>query len=298
MSARIAPPPAPSAASAAALVLATGAALAASVAGLPLAGATATLAACAAILLFGLPHGALDLRLLTQRAPVARLALYLGLAAAMLALWRAAPIAALVVFLIMAVIHFAEDWAALEEPFLALGTAAGLLAAPGLLHMETLHGLFTALTGEAGAAVLGDVLRLGAPVGLMLALVAVLALLRRGQTALGFATGAALAGLVLLPPAIGFALYFALLHSPQHLAAELPEGTAARRRIWSRVILPMTGLSLLIAAGLALIETRPTPGDTAVVATFMALSILTTPHMLAPRLIGWLEAPRGLKSPA
>ncbi|MFN5615254.1 MAG: Brp/Blh family beta-carotene 15,15'-dioxygenase, partial [Brevundimonas sp.] len=119
-----------------------------------------------------------------------------------------------------------------------------------------------------------------------------------GQTALGVATGAALAGLVLLPPAIGFALYFALLHSPQHLAAELPEGTAARRRIWSRVILPMTGLSLLIAAGLALIETRPTPGDTAVVATFMALSILTTPHMLAPRLIGWLEAPRGLKSPA
>ncbi|MFN7534161.1 MAG: beta-carotene 15,15'-dioxygenase, Brp/Blh family [Brevundimonas sp.] len=294
----MAPPPAPSAASAAALVLATGAALAASMAGLPLAGATATLAACAASLLFGLPHGALDLRLLTQRAPVARLALYLGLAAAMLALWRAAPIAALVMFLIMAVIHFAEDWAALEEPFLALGTAAGLLAAPGLLHMETLHGLFTALTGEAGAAVLGDVLRLGAPVGLMLALVAVLALLRRGQTALGFATGAALAGLVLLPPAIGFALYFALLHSPQHLAAELPEGTAARRRIWSRVILPMTGLSLLIAAGLALIETRPTPGDTAVVATFMALSILTTPHMLAPRLIGWLEAPRGLKSPA
>ncbi len=283
----------PAAASAAALVLVTGAALVASVAGLPLAGASATLAACAAILLFGLPHGALDLRLLTQRAPVARLALYLGLVAAMLALWRAAPTAALVTFLIMAVIHFAEDWVVLDEPFLAHGAAAGLLAAPGLLHMETLYGLFTALTGQAGAAVLGDVLRLGAPVGVMLALVAILALIRKGQTALGVATAVALAGLVLLPPAVGFALYFALLHSPQHLAAELPDEAAARRRLWSRVILPMTALSLLIAAGLALLETRPTPGETAVAATFMVLSILTTPHMLAPRLIGWLETPRG-----
>lgn len=291
------PPPA-SSAPAAALVLATGAAFAASAAGLPLDGGAATLAACAAILLFGLPHGALDLRLLTAKAPVARLALYLGLAAAMLALWRAAPVVALVAFLVMAVIHFAEDWATLDEPFLAHGAAAGLLAAPGLLHMETLHGLFTALTGEAGAAVLGDVLRLGAPVGVMLALVTILALIRKGQTALGVATAAALAGLVLLPPAVGFALYFALLHSPQHLAAELPDDAAARRRLWSRVILPMTGLSLAIAAGLALLESRPTPAATAVAATFMVLSILTTPHMLAPRLIGWLETPRGLKSPA
>lgn len=289
---RTASTPVYSAASAAAPVLATGAAVAVLALGLPLAGPAATLGACAAILLFGLPHGALDLRLLTQKAPVARLALYLGLATAMLLVWRAAPVMALVLFLVMAVVHFAEDWAALDEPFLAHGLAGGLLAAPGLLHLDELHGLFAALAGEAEAALLGDALRLAAPVGLALALVGLAALVRRGEQALAAATGAALTGLVVLPPAVGFALYFGLLHSPLHLAAEMPGEAAARRRVWMGAILPMTGLSLLIALALARLETRPTVGETAIAATFMVLSILTTPHMLAPRLIARLEVLR------
>lgn len=276
-------------ASAAALVLATGAALLLDGAGLPLRGAEATIAACAAILLLGMPHGALDLRMLVARAPLLRLGVYLGLAGAMFLAWSLAPIAALCGFLIMAVAHFAEDWSDLDEPFLAHGVAAGLLSAPGLLHLADLQSIFAALAGEGAAAALGDVLRLTAPVAMGLAVIGVLRLVQKGEIALAWGTGTALAALTFLPPAVGFALFFGLLHSPKHLWAELPQGADARRRVLTRMVLPATLLALGIAAGLALVETRPTLDQTAVMATFMVLSILTTPHMLAPRLIRLME---------
>lgn len=243
------------------------------------------MAACAAILLFGLPHGALDLRMLVARTPVTRLAAYLGLAALTFLLWRLAPIAALAAFLALAIIHFAGDWTALDEPFLAHGIAAGLISAPSLLHLETLRALFAALAGHGDAAALGDVLRLLAPMALALAVAGVLALVVRGHGRLALATATALIAMVLLPPAVGFALYFGLLHSPLQLSAELPTSAEARRKLLLRVVLPVTAMALAIALGLALTETRPTASASVVAGTFMALSILTTPHMIAPAVI-------------
>jgi hypothetical protein len=85
-------------------------------AGVPLAAPIATTGACLAILLFGLPHGTLDLEILkTQHRSGPRrmagvLLLYIGLAVVMYLLWKAAPIAALATFLVTAAVHFSEDW--------------------------------------------------------------------------------------------------------------------------------------------------------------------------------------------
>ena len=65
-----------------------------------------------AVVVFGLPHGALDLALVRGAAQGSRLALaaaigvYLVVSAAVLAVWIAFPVAALLGFLAIAVIHF------------------------------------------------------------------------------------------------------------------------------------------------------------------------------------------------
>lgn len=81
-------------------------------AGLALSGAGVTLVACLAILMFGLPHGTLDLEIIRTRwhSPITQmvplLAVYLALAAAMFGLWQFDPVLALGAFIAVAVVHF------------------------------------------------------------------------------------------------------------------------------------------------------------------------------------------------
>ena len=108
-------------------------------------GSGPTMAACLAILLFGLPHGTLDLEIIKRERGASRsgmvglLGAYLALAAAMATLWQLAPVGALSVFIVVAVVHFAEDWTDLGSAFLAHGMAIALLTAPALLHLADLE---------------------------------------------------------------------------------------------------------------------------------------------------------------
>lgn len=262
--------------------------------GLPLASPTVTIAACVAILIFGLPHGTLDLELIKVQHRVgprrmsAVLLLYVALAGAMYLLWQIAPVAALGAFLAIAVLHFSEDWDDLQSAFLGQGLSIALLTAPTFFHLAEIQALFVALSGRAEASILGDIMLLLAPASLAVAAVALLSYWQSGRRERAVTGVAVIAGMALLPPTVGFAAFFCLYHSPRHFRAALSgltrEGFARR---W-RVVVPLTLAALGIAVWLFTGQIRADVPAQIVAASFMTLSILTVPHMAVPVIVALL----------
>lgn len=272
-----------------------GIALCVDIGGYPLGGPTATTIACLALLLFGLPHGSLDIALLGNaaragvRRTVAVILLYLGCAAAMYLAWRIAPALALGVFLVLACIHFAEDWRDTLPSFFAVGTAVAMLTAPVFLHRAEVGDIYIRLTGVPASAIWMEVGILVAPVALTAAFVGIGLLDCRTKAV---ETAMSLLGMALLPPIIGFALFFCLSHSPTHLAATLKSldgGSRKRRALEIAVVtLAALGISALIFGHRA----AASAGEAAIVASFVTLSILTVPHMLMPHLVSVFDRQR------
>jgi Brp/Blh family beta-carotene 15,15'-monooxygenase len=257
-------------------------------AGVDFGGNAALTVASLCILTFGFPHGAFDLALIRSDwdriGGGAILPMYIGAAASMAALWWAAPVLALAVFLAIAIIHFSEDWDDTGSTFLSTGVALALIAAPALLHRVEVADIFVALTGTRQASLLADGLLFSAPVGLAVAVAAILALCleRRFGTAASAATS--LAALICLPPAVGFAVFFCAFHSPRHLGQAVRTLGLTRSSQWIRIAAPtMMGALALVAVLYTVRQQLPT-GLGLTSTTFMALSILTIPHMLVPRL--------------
>ena len=265
------------------------------VAGVPLSGGMATAVACLALLVFGLPHGTLDLEIIRaqQAGPwtgmVTLVLLYLGLAAAMYGLWRAEPVLALGAFIAIAVAHFSEDWDGAGPVILRAGLALALLAAPTLLHRAELDAIFIGLTDRAGASAVTDGLMLVLPVAVGLGLIAIASLWQAGRRDQAIGGLAALTGMLILPPIIGFALYFCLFHSPRHFRESLLtlnwRGVAA----WGWVVVPLTLAAGAIGVLVFGLEIRAALPDRIMAASFMTLSILTVPHMLVPPMIATLS---------
>ncbi len=269
---------------------ATVALLVAAAAGLPLSGPTALVAACAAILVFGLPHGALDIELIRlhgtrDHGVAAILAVYLGIAAVMTIAWLIAPVAALSGFIVIAVIHFAEDWEAVASRFLATGMAVALIAAPATLHRGEVAAIFVALTRAPAAARLADGLLLVAPVALAIAAVGILAMIAAHRFMGAAVATVSLIALLALPPVTGFAVFFCLFHSPRHFVGALVAARRWRISRWLPVVVPVTCAAFAIVTGVYLIRGGLALPERLTAATFMALSILTVPHMLAPALL-------------
>lgn len=243
-------------------------------------------ATAAALLVGGLPHGALDLALLRQAAQgrlTFVLSLYLGLSGFMFGLWQVAPPLALGLFLAMAMAHFAEDWSSAEHPFFALAIAVALVAAPALLHHPEVSSLFTLLTGTPAATVLADVLLLVAPVASACAMLAIRLLWQGGHRSAAINAGCALAAMTLLPPVIGFAIYFCLIHSPAHFRAGLARLNPAPAVARLTIAATLGGLAI----GFVAIQFLPTVDLSARIfaASFMTLSVLTLPHLAMPMIL-------------
>lgn len=272
-------------------IFATALLLIASVLGTKLGGSTITSASCLLILILGLPHGALDIRLLfaagsTGIQRLSALTLYIAAGAIMALVWWYAPVLALTLFFVTAIAHFAEDWSDIESPFLSHGAALGLLAAPAILHGPMLATLFGAITADGNSAVLGSMLILVSPVAIAVALTA-LAILWCDQDRQNAAAGlVALLGLIALPPIVGFALFFCLYHSPRHFRKALEPDTWGELHLWNKPVALMTLMALALAAIIYWSAALPSPSARLIRASFITLSILTVPHMLLPRIIG------------
>jgi Brp/Blh family beta-carotene 15,15'-monooxygenase len=256
-------------------------------------------AGCLLILILGMPHGAFDIRALlavgaTRREHVGALVRYCAAGAMMALLWSASAVLALAVFLVIAVAHFGEDWSDAASPFLRQGAALGLLSAPALLHGPMIRSLFETVSGQGASALLGDVLTLIAPVAVASTLTAT-ALLWSGQKRdLAMGGLIALIGLITLPPIAGFALFFCLQHSPRHYRKALGSDGGAVLRQWAVPVTITTMLALAMTAMLYWLVALPSLSAGLVRASFIALSILTVPHMLLPRIVRECDTKRSV----
>jgi beta-carotene 15,15'-dioxygenase len=253
-------------------------------------------AICAGILLLGLPHGTLDLALIRQsyrtKNMIGVVALYLGFAAAMYAVWQIEPIIALAVFFGLSISHFTEDWAGRLSPFIARGIAVALLTAPAILHHETLRLLFAMLVGASHAALVTYAAILVAPLAVVVASVGIVSLWIDEHQTLAIATTLSLAGMIFLPPLVGFAAFFCLMHSPTQFSAGLHKLQLAGIVQLGLIVGPLSLASLGIAAFIYSQLSADSMSTSMVASVFITLSVLTLPHMVMPSLIKRIASAR------
>lgn len=248
------------------------------------------------LLVAGMPHGGFDLALIRaagggadfgSRAGV--IILYLGCAAATYALWQAAPVLALAGFLALAVAHFAEDWRRCGSGLLAGGLAAAIVCAPTVLHDGALRGLFASLAGDARAALLADALLLAAPTAMVLAAVAIIMLIQNQQRSLALAAACSVAAMLMLPPVIGFAVHFCLVHSPLQFRDHAHHLGLRQFRQWRGAVIPLSIGGLAVAGGILGLNNGTALAHSLYASSFMALAVLVVPHMLVPLVMAHLQ---------
>lgn len=239
-----------------------------------------------AVVMLGLPHGALDPWIARQagifrRWPgwVAFNLSYLVLAMLMLLLWWLMPVTALALFLALSVWHFSGDWSTTLPWPARLVTSSGLIVLPSFFHPESVVAIFAALSGGQ-SLVIADGLAAAGPLVLagMFAAMAVAAWQRHWSTTLEVGAIALLAALA--SPLVFFVLYFCLLHSPRHMGHELRvAGRPFRRRLLA-IATVYTAATLVIGAVLAwLLWPFVAGSDLILKLVFIGLAALTVPHM-------------------
>lgn len=240
------------------------------------------IAATLVFLLGGLPHGAFDLHRAARKARMggARLALftgvYLALFALMMAGWYVAPAPTLTVFIVTAIIHFSEDWSTLGEPFLRLALGFAPLCAIGIGHQDQVETIFATMAGAQGAGLIVSGFVLLAPIVLLVAGTALFILGRENGWHYPAIFALMLASLFVLPPLIGFALFFCAFHTPRHLVAIRNDLTG-----WPFSRLVVTGGALTFLAlllGALFLPYALEGGMMSVAAGFQLLAALAMPH--------------------
>lgn len=241
------------------------------------------------ILIGGLPHGGYDAALFIRlwgrdpRQLAMFICAYVAVAACMLCMWNVWPVAALGLFLILSAVHFGDDWAELPDGLLRICAGAAVIAAPAIGQPAAVTALFVALGGE-DAIWLARIALAVAPVVLLVALGAIGIAWVMGQRQRALALIAVLAILLTAPPLIGFALFFALLHAPRHMAM-VQRVVDLRHPVirWSGLALGTLSLGLWW-----LVVPLATMADPAVTGAwaFQLLSVLVVPHLLCST---WVE---------
>lgn len=265
-------------------------------------------------LVAGLPHGALDPWISYRngdwrgvRGFVRWHALYLGIAAGVVAAFVLAPTLALAGFLVLSVVHFSDDWNGEEAGMrglpraLRLVAAAAIVVVPCVTHPEAVTAIFAAITGTGvpldpitppNAAppetMMPNTVMLPTLWALGGTLLAAFVYDRRAAAEIAVVVGLAVA----LPPLGFFLAYFAGLHSPRHVLRER-EAVPGGRHLAG--VAAYTALALALCVGVTLwafggrMSAMLAGADPEVLrAVFVGLAALTVPHVilvegLAPR---------------
>jgi len=247
------------------------------------------LSALLAIIVLGVPHGALDGEIarsrLRPRFGWAWFAVfsvpYLALFALVLLAWHLAPVPTLAAFLAASVWHFGSE----DAPGTRLEAVVrgGLpIAVPVLAHPAATTAVFATIAA-APLPQPPEWLLDASLVWLALAAVWIghTALRRQGPS---LVVPALLAGVfIALPPLTAFAIYFVCVHAPAHATALIRNPRRAPRvrdgRSAILLALPITGLTLLIGAALWPFYVGAAP-QRLLCLTLQVLAALTLPHML------------------
>jgi beta-carotene 15,15'-dioxygenase len=251
-----------------------------------------TIGAVAAVLLFGLPHGAYDLQLLASQfgkdAPrhakysaSLTLASYVLLAVSAALLWVLAPTIALIVFIAMAGIHFGEDWEMLEPGLLRAMAGFSPLATIVISSPTDAQMLFAALSDPQSGTALVQAIVMASPVILLVTLVAHAVTWKGGNHWWCLSQLTALLICALAPAVIAFAAFFILFHSPIHLVRTRH---VLAQWAWTRFIgygLAITLIAILSMAAFSIVAFESlTPSMDTILFMFRLLAIVTVPHLI------------------
>lgn len=238
--------------------------------------------ATATFLLGGLPHGAFDLHLAARSARLGGTrfaifaAIYIGLVVLMLIGWALVPGVILPLFLASAAVHFGGDWPETDEPLFRTALGCAPICAIGIGHLGEVEAIFAAMATPAIAVWASDLFILVAPVALLVAATALVVMARRGAWQRPAVFAAMLASLVILPPLIGFALFFCAFHTPQHLIALREELSHWRMMRVIAVGSGMTAVALVL--GIVALPLMVSGGELMAAGGFQLLAALAMPH--------------------
>jgi len=255
-----------------------------------------------AVIIFGLPHGALDLALVqgasrgSWRALAAAVAVYLVVSAAVLAVWLTAPVAALLGFLAIAIIHFGlgdtEDLHGRQRAVEVIARGGFVGIAPLVFHPQTTRDLFALLVGPSSASSLDNALTLITPPATYLWAVCLGAallwrLIRRTQGWLPAVAELLLTTAIFAAfhPLAAFLLYFSFVHSIRHIAdlgaARFPDSAPRARRWLLLESFPFTLATVILGSAAWFFFAGTITFDEAMMRViFWGLSALTMPHMI------------------
>jgi beta-carotene 15,15'-dioxygenase len=237
------------------------------------------------IVLFGVPHGALDplfaqdlLQLDSHAAWLAFVTLYLLLAALVVVLWWYAPLFFLVAFLSVSILHFSGDLVGGITFAERLVYGGGVITLPALRHSTELTRLFSQLVGADAAMPVVAVLQLiSLPWLLALLVLVVLGVRRDGLEALQIMAVGLLT--LIATPLLGFAIYFCAMHSARHILRTWQYAGVAPRQMVLVTLLPL--LAVLSFSVLGWYCLPPSSVDERVLRLlFVTLAALTLPHMV------------------
>ena len=251
-----------------------------------------SLIALAFVVVVGLPHGAFDGAIAqhlgysrTRRAMCRFIVVYLGLAGVVVAFWIWQPGLALALFLLISAVHFGYGDATAIGGFarsVQIAAHGGVTVfGISLFHLQQVTPLYAALTH--GDVVLAVMLTEFFP--LLIMPVAALYLIAAVRDAALRPRLVELALLCLLfsvvPPLVGFALYFCVIHTGRHLRHiwdRIESDVTPRHILWQAVL-----FTLASWAGGAIMLLWLDSGNISqdlLQVIFIGLAALTVPHMM------------------
>lgn len=236
-----------------------------------------------AIGVLGLPHGASDLAVIDRGRRNSFLLAYLGCIVAVVLLWRASPGLALGSLLVLSGLHFALDDRGDRGTLHQWALGGFLIGGPVLFHHATIAQLFFEATANQPIAQdLTNALQL---VGLLATAgfaTAIIAGWQRRHSREGCGELVVIAMTLALPPLIGFAIGFVLLHaSGQTVERQREIGCATLPAYLWRIAPVLAGaFAVLTIIGLGMARGRV--DDPALL--FAGIAALATPHMLVTPL--------------
>jgi Brp/Blh family beta-carotene 15,15'-monooxygenase len=213
-----------------------------------------------AVILLGLPHGALDfavaksLKLFsTSISALIFITAYTAIAAFSIIFWISFPAAALTIFLCVSVYHFSADWRASMPRYAGISLATIIICGPAMVYSSVVLTLFTALllSNEAANWIIQG-MRLTFSISLLGFLYFLVSLVRSNKTFSKWRIAEWMSLLIsslVFIPLLHFGLYFCLLHSPKHLH-DVSEKLNVKVVKAMVISLPFVFLTILLAAGL------------------------------------------------
>jgi len=251
------------------------------------------LVALGAVVLIGLPHGALDGAIamhlgFSRRAVLfARfLVLYVAMAGLVIAAWLFAPVFCLLGFLVISMVHFGAGDARQGAGWVrgAEVVAHGGLVVAGIsqMHRAEVDVIFAYLTGGDTTLVWQglDILTVVVGASLLVCLAQALWHRRWRGTALELCALAIL--FALTPPLVGFAVYFCCVHSARHVASIM---SSLRQHMsiaamMTQAMIFTVGSWLAGAVAIWWFADAGDPQPVILRVVFIGLAALTVPHMI------------------